>query len=175
MRCFARDGVANTSMADIITESGLSAGSIYSHFASKAELFRYVAVEILEDRSNELVADAATKGHVITPREVFLNFTPGLAVADMSRVLLHVWNEVPNDPELAEVALSNLRLIEEHIARLLTPWAEGKFGSDAPARLALETVALLTMAQGAIVRSALLPEVEMSELRTRLASRFADD
>lgn len=82
---------------------------------------------------------------------------------------------MPNDPELAEVALSNFRLIEEHIARLLTPWAEGKFGPDAPARLALETVALLTMAQGAIVRSALLPEVEMSELRTRLASRFADD
>ena len=35
LRCFARKGFDATSMADIIAESGLSAGAIYGHYKSK--------------------------------------------------------------------------------------------------------------------------------------------
>ncbi len=43
MRCFARNGFAGTSMADIISEADSSAGSVYSNFASKAERVRFAA------------------------------------------------------------------------------------------------------------------------------------
>jgi AcrR family transcriptional regulator len=39
MRCFARQGYRATSMEDIVRESGLSVGAIYTYFSSKEELF----------------------------------------------------------------------------------------------------------------------------------------
>jgi len=57
LRCFARRGLADTSMADIIAEAGLSAGSIYSHFSSKSELLRFVVSDVLESRFTTLIDD----------------------------------------------------------------------------------------------------------------------
>jgi len=39
MACFARSGYSKTSMDDIVRESGLSVGAIYSYFPSKDDLF----------------------------------------------------------------------------------------------------------------------------------------
>jgi AcrR family transcriptional regulator len=39
MACFARQGYRATSMDDVVRESGLSVGAIYSYFASKEDLF----------------------------------------------------------------------------------------------------------------------------------------
>ena len=39
MACFARQGYHATSMDDVVRESGLSVGAIYSYFASKEDLF----------------------------------------------------------------------------------------------------------------------------------------
>src|ERR1051326_7436005 len=39
MSCFARQGYHATSMDDVVRESGLSVGAIYSYFPSKEELF----------------------------------------------------------------------------------------------------------------------------------------
>lgn len=38
LRCFARDGLHHTSMADLFEEAGTSAGSVYSWFASKDDI-----------------------------------------------------------------------------------------------------------------------------------------
>ena len=59
-RCFARQGFHQTTVQDVIKESGLSAGCIYSHFASKEELIQAIgerrhardsALLALDDRS----------------------------------------------------------------------------------------------------------------------------
>ena len=39
MTCFARQGYHATSMDDVVRESGLSVGAIYSYFPSKEDLF----------------------------------------------------------------------------------------------------------------------------------------
>src|SRR5919197_4711710 len=39
MACFARQGYHATSMDDVVRQSGLSVGAIYSYFPSKEELF----------------------------------------------------------------------------------------------------------------------------------------
>jgi TetR/AcrR family transcriptional regulator, transcriptional repressor of aconitase len=51
-RCFARKGFAETSITDIVAESGLSAGAIYSYFDGKPEIIRAVA----ETMSGKLLA-----------------------------------------------------------------------------------------------------------------------
>jgi AcrR family transcriptional regulator len=52
MVCFARQGYRATSMDDVVRESGLSVGAIYSYFPSKEELFLALA----DDRANQTLA-----------------------------------------------------------------------------------------------------------------------
>ena len=61
LRCFAAKGYQRTSMADVIEESGLSAGAIYGYFAGKQELFAAVAGRVLEARQGELEAAARAR------------------------------------------------------------------------------------------------------------------
>ncbi|MFB7334023.1 TetR/AcrR family transcriptional regulator [Streptomyces adustus] len=48
-RCFLRDGFHSTSMQDLFAESGLSAGAVYRHFASKNEVITAIVEENMRD------------------------------------------------------------------------------------------------------------------------------
>ncbi|MDX3071125.1 TetR/AcrR family transcriptional regulator [Streptomyces sp. MI02-7b] len=48
-RCFLRDGFHSTSMQDLFAESGLSAGAVYRHFASKNEMITAIVEENMRD------------------------------------------------------------------------------------------------------------------------------
>jgi len=52
MACFARQGYHATSMDDVVRESGLSVGAIYSYFPSKEDLF----LTLSEDRTQHTLA-----------------------------------------------------------------------------------------------------------------------
>lgn len=52
MTCFARQGYHATSMDDVVRESGLSVGAIYSYFPSKEDLF----LALSDDRANQTLA-----------------------------------------------------------------------------------------------------------------------
>src|SRR3982750_3143286 len=52
MGCFARQGYHATSMDDVVRESGLSVGAIYSYFASKEDLF----LALSDDRADQTLA-----------------------------------------------------------------------------------------------------------------------
>src|SRR5258708_10371771 len=47
-RCFTRNGFQATSMQDIFAESGLSAGSVYSHFTGKDEIITAIAYDVTD-------------------------------------------------------------------------------------------------------------------------------
>jgi AcrR family transcriptional regulator len=52
MACFARQGYHATSMDDVVRESGLSVGAIYTYFSSKEDLF----VALADARSEQTLA-----------------------------------------------------------------------------------------------------------------------
>jgi AcrR family transcriptional regulator len=52
LTCFARQGYHATSMDDVVRESGLSVGAIYSYFPSKEELF----LALSDARANQTLA-----------------------------------------------------------------------------------------------------------------------
>jgi AcrR family transcriptional regulator len=56
MRCFARTGYHQTSMDDIVAESGLSKGTLYWYFKSKRELFFALFDRILSEMLEPLPA-----------------------------------------------------------------------------------------------------------------------
>lgn len=164
MRCFARQGFAGTSMADIITESGLSAGSIYSHFESKSDLIRYVAIEELDSRFEEVAHTVDGVDEVLTPGLIAARVFRSLDVTrERAQLLLSVWVEVPRDPELAEMARDNIRRFRGIISTTLEPWARARVDDpeDAEAVTAMAAagadVTLATI-QGSVVRVVFDPD-----------------
>jgi AcrR family transcriptional regulator len=55
MACFVRKGYTNTTMDDIVAESGLSKGSLYWYFDSKDELFTAAIMTLYEDFRGRLL------------------------------------------------------------------------------------------------------------------------
>jgi AcrR family transcriptional regulator len=50
-RVFARDGFEAARIVDITAEAGVALGSFYSYFTSKEELFREIALQVVDDLS----------------------------------------------------------------------------------------------------------------------------
>ncbi|MFC5790486.1 TetR/AcrR family transcriptional regulator [Agromyces tardus] len=124
LRCFAAKGFHRTSMADIIAESGLSAGAIYGHFESKEALLSTVAARILSARGNEL--DALSGDHPLAPGEVVAALIAGIRSEpfDATGLLLQVWAEAAINPELREVLQGVLMRARATIRPHVLAWAE---------------------------------------------------
>jgi len=56
MACFSRKGYTNTTMDDIVAESGLSKGTLYWYFNSKDDLFSSATAAFFEDFSQAALA-----------------------------------------------------------------------------------------------------------------------
>jgi TetR/AcrR family transcriptional regulator, mexJK operon transcriptional repressor len=69
---FFRDGYVGTSMSEIASRVGGSKGTLYSHFRSKAELFRAVLEDFLAAHSEEIESTIEAGG---PPREVLRAFS----------------------------------------------------------------------------------------------------
>ncbi|MEZ3158981.1 TetR/AcrR family transcriptional regulator [Microbacterium sp. BWT-B31] len=123
LRCFLRTGYNGTSMADIIAESGLSAGAIYSYFPGKQQLVRAVAERILDARRTEL--EAASAQRALSPAGVVRVLAQGVRANAPLPVLLQVWGEATVDPELRAAVQSVLLHMRATIAGVLGRWAEG--------------------------------------------------
>lgn len=166
LRCFQRDGFSRTSMADIIAESGMSAGSIYSHFSSKADLVRFVAVEVLTIRFAAFAPGPGEGGEIRPPSVVIRGVTQDLD-RERAQLLLQVWADVRRDEDVASLAREQIARLQGLVVTALRPWAmSGGYGG------ALEDLAdiLLTALQGFVVRIAVDPAVDRAELSGRLGS-----
>jgi AcrR family transcriptional regulator len=172
-RCFARTGFAGTSMADIIAESGLSAGSIYSHFESKADLIRYVAIEELDRRFEDVARHVDDAEVVLTPARIAAGVFADLGVDHArAQILLQVWAEVPRDPELSLMARDNIRRFHATIRRALGPWARARVGAtgDAEAMAAAGADATLAALQGSVVRIVFDPDADAAAQAAALSA-----
>jgi AcrR family transcriptional regulator len=115
--CFSRNGFHATTMAHVITESGLSAGAVYRYFDSKAALVRATADRALGEVGGTLAelleADAAI--HPVDVVERILETVERLATSeptDITRIALMAWAESLRAPEIHEVtgrAMTGLR------------------------------------------------------------------
>ena len=156
LRCLARRGVANTSIADIVAESGLSAGAIYSHFENKAQLARYIAASLLGWRIDR-IRNLAEDGTVRTPTEVM---APLLGAFEeeglLAEVVLQFWGEAASDAELLDAMSEEIDALRGAFARAVLPWARLRTDeAAAPGAAARAARAMLAVCQGYIVGRAL--------------------
>jgi AcrR family transcriptional regulator len=156
MRCLSRTGFANTSMADIIAESGVSAGAIYSHFAGKAEIARHVAQIVMDSKAAELIAHASGREQPLAPAETIQFMLSTLGRAGISKaVLLQLWAEATVDPELHQMLLDTVGQLRGAYVSTVRPWlaASGMPADEASVQRAATT--MLTLSQGFIANTAL--------------------
>ncbi|GGF21497.1 TetR/AcrR family transcriptional regulator [Subtercola lobariae] len=130
LRLFAQKGFQATSMADIIAESGLSAGAIYGHFKGKDELIHSAISDLLEVRLHGV--EAAGTADPVAPGELLRTFLDGIETeVDDLGLLLQVWAQAALDVSSRE----STDRIGSHLRRVLelylVDWYERGLGMPA--------------------------------------------
>jgi AcrR family transcriptional regulator len=120
-RCVIEQGFHKTTMADVIRESGLSAGAVYGYFRSKDEIVAAIADQALSevDAMFEQILDDPGG---LTPERVLrhaLDYVVRMADAptgDVTRVALQVWAEAMRTESVLATARGKYRMLREHFA-----------------------------------------------------------
>ncbi|WP_251152174.1 TetR/AcrR family transcriptional regulator [Cellulosimicrobium sp. Marseille-Q4280] len=163
LRVFRRKGFQAASMADIIAESGLSAGAIYGYFASKSEIVRATATRIVGARVLD-VERLAAQEPLPAPAQVVRVLMTGVQreLGDPG-ILVQLWGEAMTDPALRGLAAGVVGRIRTTFEHYLTEWhqrANGLAGAAATA-LAVEQAPLFVgVCQGCILQSGLFEDFD---------------
>ncbi|MGN6219252.1 MAG: TetR/AcrR family transcriptional regulator [Microbacterium sp.] len=156
LRVLERKGVRDTSIADIVEESGLSTGAIYSHFTNKGELARYIVGRYLLPRLDGLEA-AGARGDVLPPREALRAMLGVFDEAGLKAALvLQFWGEAMVEPGLREQLVTTAGRLRGSLEIAIGPWASAQAGNDeeAAALAASAARSIAALAQGYIANVA---------------------
>ena len=133
LRVLERNGVRDTSIADIVAESGLSTGAIYSHFTNKAELARYVVGRYLLPRIDAL-EEAGQRGQLVTPRQALQGMLSMFAEVGLSpSLILQFWGEAMVEPGLHDEMLRTAGRLRAALTHAMGPWARAQTADGATA------------------------------------------
>ena len=117
--CFLEKGYTNTSMSDIIKASGLSSGSIYSHFSGKEDILVSAINERLENVKNLYAALPEGAG----PQDILEIIYTNQMVNENFSAMLRIRLESLHAPEIARATANIMPLLQGIIVKTLTPWA----------------------------------------------------
>jgi len=110
--CFARQGFHQTTIQDVIRESGLSAGGIYGHFASKEDLIQAIG-ESRHARDGALFAIASEDSDPLQDLRAIARAFLGDLQQEQGlrsrRVALQLWAEALRDDVIREQVTSGIQ------------------------------------------------------------------
>ncbi|MDC7120933.1 TetR/AcrR family transcriptional regulator [Cellulomonas fimi] len=156
LRAFRRTGFQATSMADIIAESGLSAGAIYGHYPSKSALVVGVASRIVGARLGDIEALASATPMTPPPGVVRVLVEAIRREVGDPAVLLQLWGEAVTDPDIADLAVGTVDRLAAALRGYVSLWHQRTHGvpPDEADALGTEQVPLLLAAvQGYVIQS----------------------
>ena len=160
LRVFTRDGVQRAGMADIIRESGLSAGAIYGYYRSKDELVADVARGIVGGRVN-IIREITDTDPPPSPAEAMRRFVAALPPAFVDAgLVLDVWAYATTDTTIHEFTTESFAAFRSAAADYLATYAR-HCGADAATAEAWGRTAaplLLAVMQGYVVQRSLVGE-----------------
>ena len=177
-RCVIEDGFHKTTMADVIRESGLSAGAVYGYFKSKEEIVAAIAEDALS-AVDELFQKILATEQVLTPlmaleaaldHVVAVSERPG---GDVTQIAVQAWAEALRNPAIMAPAAgkyNQLRDNFEAVARRAQ--ADGTVDPDTDPRYIAQV--LFGMVPGFVLQRLLIgdvtPETYSAGLRALLRS-----
>ena len=143
--CFLEKGYTNTAMSDIIKASGLSSGSIYSHFSGKEDIL----ISAINERLNSVkeLYDAFPGG--AGPQDILEIIYTNLLVNENFTAMLRIRLESLHAPEIARATADIMPRLQGIIVKTLTPWATEQLSvlheiNPDPAQRTPEQEALIT-------------------------------
>lgn len=161
LRAFSAKGVDGASMADIITETGLSAGAIYGHFPSKAQLFAAVAQRTLGQRRLEIDARRAPGAPPLTPGEVLVTLLEGMRRSFDTGLLVQLWAAAATETELGTAIRGPVRAIRQTFTEAARPWFEAHTDPErVDAELARYVPVMMALGQGFMLQRQLFDDFD---------------
>lgn len=107
LRVFSERGFHRATMQDIVRESGLSVGAIYTHFSGKDELFLagcdLMAGQELGELGNRLATVEATAERLAVAVAFVLDSAEGYGRGPMAGYLIQAWAEAEQEPAVREM------------------------------------------------------------------------
>ncbi len=163
LRAFSVKGYQRTSMADVIAESGLSAGAIYGHFDGKRELFLGVVQGVLGRRRAEL-DDAVRQMPPPSPGEALAVLMRGVIASGVDvRLLVQIWAEATVEPEIRQIVDAAADILREGLSGALRVWFTAH-PDRAPGGVEAEVTRLLpvmiALAQGFMLQRVLFDDFD---------------
>ena len=117
--CFLEHGYTNTSMSDIIKASGLSSGSIYSHFSGKEDIL----ISAINERLNNVKELYAALPEGAGPQDILETIYTNQLVNENFSAMLRIRLESLHAPEIARATADVIPLLQGIITKTLTLWA----------------------------------------------------
>lgn len=167
LRCVERDGFHKTTMAAVVQESGLSAGSVYTYFRGKHEIIHAIAssgVTGIKDAINGLIAEGGSgaappppERAIETATQHLLDLSEELGI-NLPRIALQTWAEAARDPEFLALMAPEARGIRaawRNYAEAAIDAGQFREGAD-PERVAMVLTGLLP---GFILQSVVMGDV----------------
>jgi len=124
LSCFARKGYHNTTMDDIVAESGLSKGGVYWHFKSKKELFAATITHAFGGSPDELQASLLESTTSVTEQmyallDYFTQMMISGPLLDTVPIILEAWSQNVRDPEMQELSMQAFEQYRRPLAQLI--------------------------------------------------------
>ena len=116
--CFLERGYTNTSMSDIIKASGLSSGSIYSHFSGKEDIL----TTAINERLNNVKELYETLPEGAGPQDILETIHTNQMINENFSAMLRIRLESLHAPEIAKATADTIPLLQSIIAKALIPW-----------------------------------------------------
>jgi AcrR family transcriptional regulator len=110
LACFTRRGYNNTTMDDIVAESGLSKGSLYWYFKSKDELFAEAMLSVFTDVGQEALAALEQCAAASDKLRVIAQVAVGISkkIEGFFGLFLEFWASSPRREEAGQLWLGML-------------------------------------------------------------------
>ncbi|MFI5712211.1 TetR/AcrR family transcriptional regulator [Kribbella sp. NPDC051620] len=173
-KCVMDQGFHKTTMADVIRESGLSAGAVYGYFKSKEEIVSAIADDALST-IDQLFEGILNSPDPVTPVDALravLEHVLRIAEMpdnDLTRVAIQAWAEALHNDAIMVTASSKYRMLRsnfEAVARRAQ--ADGTVDPEADPKLIAQ--ALFGMVPGFVLQRLLLGDVTPQGYTTGLAA-----
>ncbi|MGA2366751.1 MAG: TetR/AcrR family transcriptional regulator [Steroidobacteraceae bacterium] len=163
LKCFSRDGFHQTTMSDIVRESGLSQGTLYLYFKSKDDLIAAIA----DDRHRrEAALNALAEGEqdplqsILMLSRLYATRLLEHANADDLRVSLQGWAEALRNERVKAGVLDGLTLARDTLVRVIRRGQKrGTFNAKLDAAAAARL--LIAIFQGFVLQAVWEPDQDL--------------
>ncbi len=170
LACFTRKGYNNTTMDDIVTESGLSKGSLYWYFKSKDELFAEAMLAVFMDVGEgafaelEQCTNASDKLRVVAKATVEFS----KKIEGFFGLFLEFWASSPKREETSQLWLGMLVQFKDIVVEIVK---EGITSGEFKPVNAEELVwAMMAAYDGLAAYTMLIPDLDLD----RISEVFAE-